>query len=233
MLPPPSETAAVAGHLPWRLLMSKPAVWLLCAQYACLSYGWWFYVTWLPTYLRDARGTSVKMGALLAGLPLLLGGIGCLISAALIPADRPRDGQRRARAPHHRDRRVPRRVGVDLHLHDRPGSGEGDARPRDGRPLQRLRDAGGVGWMHGHRRAVRRDRFWRDEHVRAASPARCRLWWSATCCRGPSQNWTLTFYVSAAIYSLGADLLAVSRRTHAAGGAHRGAARGVRRRLTK
>jgi MFS transporter, ACS family, glucarate transporter len=85
MLPPPSETAAVEGHLPWRLLLSKPAVWLLCAQYACLSYGWWFYVTWLPTYLREARGTSVRMGALLAGLPLLLGGVGCLISAALIP----------------------------------------------------------------------------------------------------------------------------------------------------
>ena len=85
MLPPTSETAAVAGHLPWRLLVSKPAIWLLCAQYACLSYGWWFYVTWLPSYLREARGTSVKMGALLAGLPLLLGGIGCLISAALIP----------------------------------------------------------------------------------------------------------------------------------------------------
>ena len=67
------------------LLFSKPAVLLLCAQYFCLGYGWWFYVTWLPTYLREARGTSVKMGALLAGLPLLLGGVGCLISAALIP----------------------------------------------------------------------------------------------------------------------------------------------------
>jgi MFS family permease len=85
MLPPPAETAAVTGSLPWRLLLRNRAVWLLCAQYACLAYGWWFYVTWLPTYLRDARGTGIKMGALLAGLPLLLGGIGCLISAALIP----------------------------------------------------------------------------------------------------------------------------------------------------
>ena len=33
----------------------------------CLAYGWWFYVNWLPTYLRDARGTSLRMGALLAG----------------------------------------------------------------------------------------------------------------------------------------------------------------------
>jgi MFS family permease len=65
--------------------LSKPAVWLLCLQYACLAYGWWFYVTWLPTYLRNSRGTSIKMSALLAGLPLFMGGVGCLISAALIP----------------------------------------------------------------------------------------------------------------------------------------------------
>jgi ACS family glucarate transporter-like MFS transporter len=85
LMPPARETAAVSGPLPWQLLISKRAVWLLCIQYACLAYGWWFYVTWLPTYLRNARGTSVKMSALLAGLPLLMGGVGCLISAAVIP----------------------------------------------------------------------------------------------------------------------------------------------------
>jgi MFS family permease len=51
----------------------------------CLAYGWWFYINWLPTYLRSARGTTVTMGALLAGLPLLLGGVGCLVSAWAIP----------------------------------------------------------------------------------------------------------------------------------------------------
>jgi MFS family permease len=85
LMPPPHERETVEGGIPWALMMSKPAVWLLCIQYFCLGYGWWFYVTWLPTYLREARGTSVQMGALLAGLPLLLGGVGCLISAALIP----------------------------------------------------------------------------------------------------------------------------------------------------
>ncbi len=85
IMPPVHERQPVEGGIPWALLLSKPSVLLLCAQYFCLGYGWWFYVTWLPTYLRDARGTSVQMGALLAGLPLLLGGVGCLISAALIP----------------------------------------------------------------------------------------------------------------------------------------------------
>jgi len=82
LLPPPSQTATV-HHVPWRILLSKRAVWLLCAQYICLSYGWYFYITWLPAYLRDARSTSVNLGAVLAGLPLLLGGIGCMVSAGL------------------------------------------------------------------------------------------------------------------------------------------------------
>jgi ACS family glucarate transporter-like MFS transporter len=82
LLPPSGETAPVHS-VPWRLLLSAPAVWLLCAQYMCLSYGWWFYITWLPTYLREARGMGIKQGALLAGLPLLLGGIGNVVSAAL------------------------------------------------------------------------------------------------------------------------------------------------------
>jgi MFS transporter, ACS family, glucarate transporter len=83
LLPPPADTASVRGPTPWRTILSTPSVWLLCAQYACLGYAWWFYVTWLPTYLRDARGMSTMQGALLSGLPLFFGGIGCLVSAAL------------------------------------------------------------------------------------------------------------------------------------------------------
>jgi MFS transporter, ACS family, glucarate transporter len=86
MLPPSRETAVVHGPIPWRTLLTNPTIWLLCAQYVCLAYGWWFYITWLPTYLSEARGTGAMEGALLAGMPLLLGGIGCIVSAALTPA---------------------------------------------------------------------------------------------------------------------------------------------------
>jgi MFS family permease len=82
---PDAAHSAVGATIPWRRLATNRSVWLLCIQYACLAYGWWFYVTWLPTYLREARGTSVKFGALLAGLPLLLGGLGCLLSGAMLP----------------------------------------------------------------------------------------------------------------------------------------------------
>ena len=85
LLPPASETAIAHGGVPWGAIFSNPHVWLLSIQYMCLAYGWWFYVNWLPTYLRNARGTSMKMGAVLAGLPLLLGAVGCLLSAFIAP----------------------------------------------------------------------------------------------------------------------------------------------------
>lgn len=93
MLPPASEVAVAHGGVPWGKIFSNPHVWLLSISYMCLAYGWWFYVNWLPTYLRDQQG-GVSVGglqlgpfltAMLAGLPLLLGGFGCLVSAAILP----------------------------------------------------------------------------------------------------------------------------------------------------
>jgi len=84
-LMPSHEESRIGGNPPWSRILSSVSVWMLCLQYACLSYGWYFYVTWLPKYLQDARGTSVKMGALLASLPLLFGGIGSIVSAQIIP----------------------------------------------------------------------------------------------------------------------------------------------------
>ena len=61
------QTRPSVAHVPWGRLLRNTSVLLLCLQYAFLSYGWYFYVTWLPTYLREARGTSVKFGALAGG----------------------------------------------------------------------------------------------------------------------------------------------------------------------
>ena len=74
--------ANIAGHanVPWGKLVASPTVWLLWGQYFCISYGWYFYITWLPTYLQEERGVALGKSALLAGLPLFLGGIGCLFA---------------------------------------------------------------------------------------------------------------------------------------------------------
>lgn len=71
------------GKTPWRKIFSNRSVWLLCAQYFCLSYGWHFYITWLPVYLQEARGLTIEKSAFLAGFPLFFGGLACLLTGVL------------------------------------------------------------------------------------------------------------------------------------------------------
>jgi sugar phosphate permease len=68
------------GHskVPWGSFFRSRQVWMLCFQYGALSYGWYFYITWLPTYLKEGRGVTFEQGAWLSILPLFLGGIGSL-----------------------------------------------------------------------------------------------------------------------------------------------------------
>ena len=73
-----SNAPSHAG-IPWGKLLRSRTVWLLWLQYFCMSYGWYFYVTWLPTYLREARHVPLGKSALLAGLPLFFGGVGCFV----------------------------------------------------------------------------------------------------------------------------------------------------------
>jgi MFS family permease len=69
------------GH--WvRSLLSWQVVFLIL-QYFCFSYVWYFYVTWLPLYLREARNQTVQQAAALAVFPLLFGGFGSLMSGFL------------------------------------------------------------------------------------------------------------------------------------------------------
>jgi MFS transporter, ACS family, glucarate transporter len=83
ILPPMETVFASHGKPPWNKFLKSKTVWLLWAQYICLAYGWYFYITWLPTYLKEARGASLEMGALLAILPLFFGGIGSMFSGYL------------------------------------------------------------------------------------------------------------------------------------------------------
>ncbi|MCI0336354.1 MAG: MFS transporter [Acidobacteria bacterium] len=83
ILPPAETVIASHGPVPWRRFLQSKTVWLLWAQYICLAYGWYFYITWLPTYLQEARGVSMTKGALLAILPLFFGGLGSIFCGYL------------------------------------------------------------------------------------------------------------------------------------------------------
>ena len=95
---PAEPPAAEAGAVPWGKFLRSRTVWCLCGQYAALSYAWYFFITWFPTYLLKARGFDVKQSALLAGTPLLLGGCGAFVAGLITPALAQRLGSvRRAR----------------------------------------------------------------------------------------------------------------------------------------
>jgi ACS family glucarate transporter-like MFS transporter len=66
--------------VPWKGFASSKTAWLLWAQYFCLSYSWYFYITWLPKYMKEVRDLDLTKGALLAGLPLFCGGFGSLLA---------------------------------------------------------------------------------------------------------------------------------------------------------
>jgi MFS family permease len=73
-----------AGQKSWLSLLLTPEVLVLCLQYFCVSFTWYFYITWLPTYLREGRGQTAGHAAALSVLPLLFGGFGSLL-AGLAP----------------------------------------------------------------------------------------------------------------------------------------------------
>lgn len=77
------ETASGHGDVPWGKMVRRGSVWLLWAQYFLLTYPWYFYITWLPTYLQEARHMDTWTSARFAILPLLFGGIGSMFAGFL------------------------------------------------------------------------------------------------------------------------------------------------------
>jgi ACS family glucarate transporter-like MFS transporter len=63
---PPAQHRAV----PWAVLLGNRNLVALCVMYFGAIYGWYFYLTWLPTYLLRARGFEMRTMGWLAALPL-------------------------------------------------------------------------------------------------------------------------------------------------------------------
>jgi sugar phosphate permease len=63
-----------ASRTPWAALLSSPNLYAICAMYVALGYGLYFYFTWLPTYLTRELGFSMAAGGFFAALPFLLAG---------------------------------------------------------------------------------------------------------------------------------------------------------------
>jgi ACS family glucarate transporter-like MFS transporter len=85
----PAELAEITAGLEtnqvtiaWRDLFSWNLL-TVCLMYFCVIYGLYFYLTWLPTYFREARGFSPQQAAWLASMVLMTGGAATLVGGKL------------------------------------------------------------------------------------------------------------------------------------------------------
>ena len=68
---------------PWYRLLMQRDIAFLGLQYFGFSYTWYFYVTWLPTWLQQARGLEPGTAAAYSMIPLAFGGVGSIVSGFL------------------------------------------------------------------------------------------------------------------------------------------------------
>jgi MFS transporter, ACS family, solute carrier family 17 (sodium-dependent inorganic phosphate cotransporter), other len=57
------------GPVPWRLLLSKPAMWALLITHFAANWVLYFALAWLPSYFRDAQGLSITNAGLFSAAP--------------------------------------------------------------------------------------------------------------------------------------------------------------------
>jgi len=75
------ETASAAlpkPKIPWLSLLAYREVWGVFLARGIGDPVWWFYIFWLPEYLKHDRGFNLRMIGLLAWIPFLTATLGCL-----------------------------------------------------------------------------------------------------------------------------------------------------------
>jgi MFS family permease len=76
--------AAERSHaIPWRTFLRSRNIFFLCAMYFAYGYSLYFYITWLPTYLLEARGFTLASAGFFSALPWLFGAAAFLCGGTL------------------------------------------------------------------------------------------------------------------------------------------------------
>ena len=68
-----------AARLSWAQLLRFRQVWGLVVAKFLTDAAWFFYISWLPKYLYDARGFDVKQVGYYAWVPFAAAGVGSLL----------------------------------------------------------------------------------------------------------------------------------------------------------
>ncbi|HEX3449727.1 MAG TPA: MFS transporter, partial [Isosphaeraceae bacterium] len=76
---------ATGGHsaIPWARMLRTKSVWALCLMYGFLGFSGNFYITLLPTYLRNHRHLSSDITGRLTSLPFALGVVACFVGGSI------------------------------------------------------------------------------------------------------------------------------------------------------
>ncbi len=81
------ESGALRTHgivrTPWKRIFLSGNLWAIFWMYFGTSYGFWFLLTWLPTYLIRQHGLSAERSGYYSALPLAVGAVSCLIGGVL------------------------------------------------------------------------------------------------------------------------------------------------------
>lgn len=70
----------------WFGLFRHPTIWFMVVGGASLQYVFWFYISWLPTYLERVQGYALNRVGFMAALPYIAGGIAVLLGGRLSDA---------------------------------------------------------------------------------------------------------------------------------------------------
>lgn len=78
-----SKDSHAAGKEVWRALLTCPSLWAIAALYFCGSFGWSFFVSWMPRFLKDVHKVNFEKSEFIQMMPLFLGGCSCLLGGFL------------------------------------------------------------------------------------------------------------------------------------------------------
>lgn len=80
---PVGPVAAATSQGAWKEALANRGIWTLMAARFISDPGWFFYLIWLPTYLKQERGFSLTAIAASAWIPYLGADFGSIIGGAM------------------------------------------------------------------------------------------------------------------------------------------------------
>jgi sugar phosphate permease len=68
---------------PFRQILAVPGIWMLAYAYFAFNIGYYGFLGWMPTFLKDAHAIDIKTLGLVGGIPYVFGIVGILIFGRL------------------------------------------------------------------------------------------------------------------------------------------------------